>query len=220
MFTKKEFSWIIIAIIIAGFIAILPLTPEKTPLDFLVSLAIFAIIIFSSVIVKKITAGYFSITIEHKIWELQRFSFPERAKLKKPIPAGLIVPFIVSFLSQGVFGGVLRPFTFLQFDSKNIPERRYLRAYEGQARKFRRTEMNESDPAMVATSGFYVILLLAVLGIIFKLPELTKYSIYYGIWNLIPFSQLDGSRLFFGSFINWALLAILYVVALFLMAIF
>jgi len=219
MFTKKEFTWIIIAIVIAGFIAILPLTSEKTPLNFLVSLAIFAIIILSSIIVKKIVAEKVSISIEHKIWELQRFSFSERSKLKKPIPAGLIFPFLISFLSQGVLGGILRPFTILQFDSKNIKERRYLRAYQGQSRKFRRTEINESDPAMVAASGFYMILLLAALGIIFKLPELTRYSVYYGIWNMIPFSQLDGSKLFFGSFLNWILLAVLYVVAFFLMII-
>jgi hypothetical protein len=220
MFTKKELAWIVVAILIAAFISLLPLTGNENPFDFSISLAIFAIIILSSIVVKKLVANIVSITIEHKGWEWQRYSWYERSKFKKPIPAGLIFPFLIAILSQGVVGGILRPFTILQFDSKNIPERRYLRAHQGQSRKFRRTEMNESDPAMVATAGFYALLLLAIIGIIFKIPELTKYSIYYGAWNLIPFSQLDGSRLFFGSAINWFLLVVLYVIAMFLMAIF
>ncbi len=219
-FTKKEISWIIIAIIIAGFIGLLPLTSDESPSSFLMALAIFAIIILTTVIVKKIVADRVSISIEHKIWEMQRFSIAERSKLKKPIPMGLIFPFLISILSQGVLGGILRPFTILQFDAKNVFEKRLLKARQGEHRHLRKTEMNESDPAMVAGAGFYVLILLAIIGVIIKLPELTRYSIYYGIWNMIPISKLDGAKLFFGSPLNWMILAIMFIISLVLITIF
>ena len=104
MFSQKEIAWIIVAILIASFIGILPLTSDETPLSFLFSLAIFTIIILSNVIVKKLVAGYVSITIEYKIWEMHRFSWSERSKFKKPVPMGLISAILTNFLTAYLVG--------------------------------------------------------------------------------------------------------------------
>lgn len=202
MFTKKELVWMIIATLIAGFIISLPKISLSSPYTFLIA----TIIILTNILTKKIAANYFSIKIEHKIWEFKRWGWYERSKFKKPIPMGLILPFFLSILSLGI----IKPFTLLQFNAENLPKKRALKKRGA----YRHSEINESDLAFTATWGFWALILLAIIGIILKQPELTKYSIYYGLWNLIPISNLDGSKLFFGSLINWILLTLIYVIFL------
>ena len=106
--------------------------------------------------------------------------------------------------------GIIKPFTLLQFDAENISKKR---AFKKRG-TYRYEEINDSDIGFTAAWGLWALIALAVIGAIIKQPELTKYSVYYGIWNLIPFGQLDGSKLFFGSIVNWALLAIVYIISL------
>lgn len=205
MFTKKEITWIIIAVIIFTFIISLGFPENYNPLLLLIPL----IIILTSVISKKIASKFYSIEIEHKIWEFKRWGFYERSKFKKPIPIGLILPFFLSLLSLGT----IKMLIFLQFEAKNISEKRILKK-QGGIRRFKRIEMNELDCAMTAAWGFYALLALAIIGLIIKVPELTKYSIYYTLWNLIPISNLDGAKLFFGSSLSWAFITIVYIIFL------
>ncbi len=202
MFSKKEIIWIIIAILITGFLIEIN---EELRLD-LIGLLWAAIIILTSVFTKKITAPIYSIKIEHKIWGLKQWWWTKRAYFKKPIPVGLILPFFLSILSLGL----IKLFTILQFSSENLSKKRVLKK-RGENRY---SEINDSDIAFTVAWGFWALLLLALIGFFIKQPELTKYSIYYGIWNLLPISQLDGAKLFFGSFINWLFLAIIYIISL------
>lgn len=202
MFTKKEITWIIIAILIFGFIITLPKLSISSPYVFLTS----AIIILTSVLTKKIASNYYNIKIEYRIWSFKRFGWYERSKFKKPIPIGLILPFFVSFLSLGF----IKILTLLQFDAKNISKKRALKKRGA----YRYSKINESDLAFTSAWGFWALIVLAIIGYFINQPELTKYSIYYGIWNLIPISNLDGTKLFFGSLINWILLAIAYLISL------
>lgn len=202
MFTTKEISWIIIAILIMGFIISLPKLSISSPYVFLTA----AIIILTSVLTKKIASSHYSIKIEHRIWSFKRWGWYERSKFKKPIPIGLILPFFVSFLSLGI----IKILTLLQFDAKNLPKKRVLKKRGAH----RYSEINESDLAFTSAWGFWALIVLAIIGYLINQPELTKYSVYYGIWNLIPISNLDGSKLFFGSLINWILLVIIYLISL------
>lgn len=202
--TKKEITWVIISIFIMGFIISFSLTPTFTPKILLIS----AIIILTSVITKKTAGNYFAINVEHNIWEFKQFWVTKRSHFKKPIPIGLIFPFFISIIALGI----IKPFTLLQFNVKNIKKKRILRS-RGQG-PYRREEINESDIGFTSAWGFWALILLAIVGSYLKQPELTKYSIYYGIWNLIPLGQLDGMKLFASSLINWVLLAITYLVSL------
>ena len=214
IFTKKEIILIILFIIIASFISFIPLIPEN-PIKILAAILVFSIIIPINIIVKKITSSYYAIKIEHRIWEIKRWGYYERSKFKKPVSTGLILPFFLAFFSLGY----LKPFTFFQFDAENLPRERLLKA-RGQRRAERREVINEEDLAYTSASGFYALLLLTILGLLIKpfLPEfgfnLAKYSIYYGLWNLIPFGQLDGTKLFFGTFVGWIFITILYLISL------
>jgi len=207
--TKKEAVWIIIAILVMGFMISFSLSPNYSPKILLIS----AIIILTSTITKKIAGEIFSIRVEHKVLDFQRWGYYKRSYFKNPVPMGLILPFFFSIISLGI----IKPFTLLQFNAENIYKKRIQRA-RGES-TYRRTEINESDLGFTAAWGFWALILLAIIGFYLKQPELTKYSIYYGIWNLIPLGNLDGIKLFFGSLINWILLVIVYIISLILVLI-
>lgn len=224
MFSKKEITWIIITIIILAFIIGFITEPqsESAKITIIMPLTASILIILTTTIAKKIAAPYFSIRIEHKVWEFQRYGVYERSHFKKPFPIGLVLPFFLTLLSLGY----IKPMTLLQFDVENIPETRLLKR-RGHTRALRKQEMNDADPALTAAWGFYALLILAILSSIISIltnlnffSEITKYSVFYGIWNLLPISQLDGSKLFFGSILSWTILVILYIISLGLVIIF
>lgn len=201
MFTKSGITWIIVAIILLGFIIGLDQNLIIHEIGFLWA----AIIILISLLAKEIAGNYFYVIIEHKIWEFQRWSWYERSKFKKPIPAGIIFPFFMTIVSLGI----IKPMMLLQFDGK--PSKKRILKKRG---IHRGSEVNESDFAFIAAWSFWILLFLAIIATIFKQPELAKYSVFYGAWNLIPFGQLDGSKLFFGSLFNWIVLVVIYLMAL------
>jgi len=216
IFTTKELVWMIIAIIISTFISFLPIIPNDAPITALTRLIIFTIIIFTSVTTKKLIAPNYSIKIEHKIWSLQRWSYYKRAHFKKPVPIGLILPFFIALFSIGY----VKPFALLQFDIENIPEKRILKA-KGNRRNERKEFVNDEDYGYTAAAGFYSLLILAVLGGILSYyfninvgHDLAKYSIFFGLWNLIPYGQLDGTKLFFGITVGWVFILTLFLIGL------
>ncbi len=208
MFTKKEVAWILIAVIIFEFIIIFPLQKEFNLFVLLVP----PIILLTNIISKKMVSGVFSIKIEHEIWKFQRWGVYKRSHFKKPIPIGLVIPFTLSILSLGL----IKMLVLIQFQAENIFEKRVLK----QIGFKRKSEINDSDLGFTAAVGFYSLIVLAIIGTIIGFPELTKYSIYYCLWNIIPFGNIDGSKVFYGSLINWTLILILLFISTALLIIF
>jgi hypothetical protein len=200
MLTKQEIIWILITILLMGFVISFP--NFKSPIFVF---AISFVIILVNILAKKIAAKYYYVKIEHSILDFQRFGIYSRSYLKKPFPIGLVFPFLLSILSLGI----IKPFLFLQFKAQNIKTRILKRRGP-----YRYSEINESDLGFVSAWGFWALIILAIIASILNISELTRYSIYYGIWNLIPLGKLDGIKLFFGSLINWIILAIVYIIAL------
>jgi hypothetical protein len=206
MFTKKEIIWIIVATLIMGLAISFYLENDKVklatdPYLYLISF----IIVFVPVLIKQLASKHFSIEIEHQVWSFQRFWIYERSYFKKPIPIGLLLPVILSFLSLGF----IKPLAILEFRSKNIKTRVLKKRGE-----FRYTQINESDLAFVSAIGFWSLIGLSLIALVFNIPLLGRYAIIYGIWNMLPLGHLDGSKLFFGSFFNWCLLAVTFILSL------
>lgn len=210
MFTKKELTWIVIIIIIFEFMLAL-----KTKGDFLIldisnpwKFLVPPLIIFTSIITKKIASKYFCIKIEHSLWKFKRYGYYTRSYLKKPFPIGLILPFALAFLSLGY----IKPLAFLQFDYENNKERRLMRMhgdYQG-----RRYEINEADPGLTAWWGFFSLIILSVIGTFLDFKELALWPLYYNFWNMIPLENLDGMKCFFGHFFTYLVIAALNLVML------
>lgn len=211
VFTKKEIIWMFIFIFIGAFISFIPLIPNDDPIKIFSRLLIFSLIIILTTAIKKISAYHYAIKIEHSNWKLIRWWWYTRAHFKIPFPLGLIVPFFLAIFTIGY----LKPFTFFQFNAENIEEVRILKKH-GPRGSRRKEFINEADLGYTAATGFYILLFLALIGTLMKsyFPsfgyDLAKYSIYYGIWNLLPVSQLDGSKLFFGTTLLWSFLAVIF----------
>jgi len=214
IFTKKELIWMFIFIIIASFISWIPVIPNEDFTKILTTLLVFTIIIVSWIATKKLIAAHFAIKIEHTDWKLIQWWWLVRAYFRKPLPLGLIAPFFLAIFTLGY----LKPFTFFQFDAENIEERRILKRH-GPRGSRRKEIITEADLGYTAASGMYLLLALAIIGVILKpyFPafgaDLAKYSIYYGIWNLLPIGQLDGTKILFGTTVQYSFLVILYFIS-------
>lgn len=201
MFKLKEIAHIIIAIVLFAFI----ISFLQGINAYLIALIISAIIIFVNVFSKKLMASYLDSEIEQKIWHLQRWGWYERSHFKKPIPAGIIFPFVLIWISYPY--GFLKMLTFLQFDVKPTAARAAKR--HG---LYRFAEMTEWHIAAIAGIGIFMNLVLAIIAYILGYSDLARFSVYYSLWNLLPLSQLDGTKIFFGSRKLWFILVILSLI--------
>lgn len=215
LFSKKEFWTAIIPVLIVFEflvyfwpIILSRINPDNFKLAQINPLILIVpiIIIFANVIVKKLMAKRYSIKIEHDIWKLQRYAWYDRSHFKKPFPMGIAIPFGISFFTLAL----VNPLTFMQFDYKNDPYQRIQRK-EG---RIRRSEINDSDPAFTAAWGFVVLAAVSLIGTLINFKELAILPVTYSLWNMIPFSNLDGLKLFVGRFFIWLVILVLLVAVL------
>ena len=215
VFTKKELIWMFIFIIIGSFISWIPVIPNDDPAKIITTILVFSTIIPIWIATKKLVSPHYSIKIEHTDWKLIQWWWFVRAYFKKPLPLGLIAPFFLAIFTLGY----LKPFAFFQFDFENVPETRILKRHGPRASR-RKEVITEQDLAYTAAWGMYALLGLAIVGLLLKplLPnygaELAKYSIFYGLWNLLPAGQLDGTKIFFGTTVQYTFILILYTLSL------
>jgi len=186
---------IILLAIIIGFESILTLNSTKIGLAFLFAF----ILIATNILVKKWAAHSLDAGVEHKIWHWSRFGFRPHWHLKKEIPLGVILPLVVTAFSVGT----IKVMTLLTYETTALKKRA--------ARRFGHysfTEMTEWHNALVGTAGIIAILLISFIAYwIPGIESLAKIAAFYAFWNLIPFSKLDGSQIFFGSRLVWIILA-------------
>ena len=205
----SEFSHVAAAIMILTIISGFTFAFKAQWNNLALSFAFSIIIITLSVLTKKIIANLLDADIEQEIWQMKNFGFTPEFQFKKPMPAGIIFPLILTLFSLGT----------LKFSA--------LLTYEARALKHRAakrfgyysfTEMTDWHHALIGASGIVILLLLSLIVYLlpYNLGYLAKLSIYYALSNLIPISKLDGSQIFFGSRILWTALATITLIATFL----
>ena len=189
---KREILSVTVSIILCA--VVISFIDGEIRAPFLLSaLAISAVIILISVCSKKLTAGNIDVGIKLKIWEFQRYGLAAKQKFRSPFPIGLLLPLILVIISNGM----LKFLAFLQFESKALPAKavkKYgLRRFSG---------IMEWDDALIVFYSVLPLMILAIAASFFDsafFNSLSRYSMFYVISNLIPISQLDGTKLFFGS---------------------
>jgi Zn-dependent protease len=73
--------------------------------------------------------------------------------------------------------------------------------------------MTDWHNALVGAAGIIAILLVAFISYWYAgLETLSKFATFYAFSNMIPFSKLDGSQIFFGSRVLWATLSIITLI--------
>ncbi len=170
------------------------------------------IVIIVNILGKKLTAYFLHANINTRIWHFYRFWFFEKSHLKKPFPIGFFLPLVSSLLSIGYFVW----FAVLEFDA--VPLKSRISKSIG---LYRFTELTEFHIGLIAAFGIIFNLVLAVLAYLLDYSFLARLSIYYASFNLLPMSNLDGTKIFFASkngilwFILSAICAIFLVYSIF-----
>jgi len=167
-------------------------------------LAVFFVFLVN-ILAKKIASFYLDSEIEIKLWGIQRYGFKPRHYFKRPFPAGILFPIILAIISLGNFIWM----ACLVFDVKpkiyRAAKRHGLYSY---------SEMTESHIGLIAAAGVMANLIFAVVGYLMGFSEFSRLSIFLAFFNMIPLSDLDGNKIFFGSLVLWSFLAALVLIGL------
>jgi len=198
MLTKKELGSTILAIIILGFVV--SLSNENFNKVILSSLFSIALIFFINILFKKIAAFYLDTEIELQLWEGERYGITPGAKFKKPFQWGIILPILVKILSLGY----LNWSAIMTFETKG---KTYRAAKRHGIYSF--SEVTEFQIGLIAAIGLIGSLLGAFVGYLFGFEHFARLSVGFAFFNIIPLSNLDGNKIFFGNTVLWAFLAAL-----------
>ncbi|MBI2629407.1 hypothetical protein HYW74_04965 [Candidatus Pacearchaeota archaeon] len=207
MFTQKELGHLLVVLIILGFSVSLG-SIISNGLDYsviLINFLLILIILLVSILAKKAAAYYYEAKIEHSIWMWERFGFKREERFPKPLPLGIIAPVIFSISSYGKAFWLAA----LEFDVYSTSARVSKRHGE-----HRYTEMTEIHIGLIAAAGVVATLIASVIGYLAGFPEFSKLSIYYAFYSMIPFGNLDGTKIFFGSRLTWYTLGIICLIFL------
>ena len=158
-----------------------------------------------NLLAKKITSHYLDSEIEVKLWEVERYGFKAHQYFKKPFPMGIFLPLFTSALTFGQFIW-MSPLTF------DIKSKTYRAAKRHGLYSF--TEMTENHIGLIAAAGIATNLFFAFIGYLINVPIFSKINIYYAFFNMIPLSNLDGNKIFFGNNVLWSFLAAITLVAI------
>lgn len=201
MITKKEIISIIVLSVVLGFI----FSINDFKGLFLVSLGAVFLTIIVNVIFKKIAAEYWDNEIEHSLWEASRYWYGPSHKFKNPISLGIIIPIIVKILSFGL----LNWSAGLTFETEG---KKYKAAKRHGVYSF--SEVTEEQIGLIAAAGIFGNILLAIVAYFANAPIIMKTSIVYLFYNMIPISNLDGNKIFFGNLLLWNILAVVSLIGI------
>jgi len=202
MLNWKEISAVIIATLIISFsISILKFSLNY----FLYALLIVFLVILVNIIAKKIASYYLESEVEIGLWEVITYGFKPHKHFKKPFPAGVVIPLITTIFSAGYI-------TWLGALVFDVKAKVYRAAKRHGLYSF--LEMTEWHIGLIAAAGIFANLIFAVIGYLINVPLFSKLCIYYAFYNMLPISDLDGNKIFFGSLVLWSFLAIITLIAL------
>lgn len=202
MLNKKEIIAIVVITIVLGF----AISLIKSLEIFLYTLLAVFFVLMINIFAKKIASFYLDSEIEIKLWEIKRYGFKAHRYFKKPFQAGIFLPIISSVLSFGY----LTWMACLTFDVK---PKIYRAAKRHKLYSF--SEMTEHHLGLIAAAGILANLVFALIGYLIGFTDFAKINIYFAFFNMLPISDLDGNKIFFGNLVLWSFLAAIVLIGLF-----
>lgn len=204
----KEIVQIILAIATLGLVAGFSEIVSFDLVGFALIVAFSAIVIGANIIFKKIMASSLDADVEHEIWQVNRFGLRPGDYLKKSIPAGIIFPLFVTLATLGSIALM----TIMTYETRALKRRAAKRFGP-----YSFTEMTDYHNALVGAAGIVSCLLITF--VTYWLPgslwgTIGKIAAFYAFFNMLPFSKLDGSQIYFGSRVLWAVLAVIVLIFL------
>lgn len=169
-----------------------------------VLLAVFIVLVLN-IAAKKMAAFYLESDIEIKLWRMERYGFKRHEYFKRPFEIGIFLPIIISLVSLGN----LLWMASMVFDVKP-------RVYRAAKRHglYSFSEMTEAQIGMIAAAGVLINLVAAVIAYFLGFPLFARLNVYFAFFSMLPLSDLDGNKIFFGSMVLWSFLATLVLIGL------
>lgn len=196
----------LVTILLVTIVLAISLNYPKT--EFLGIINIF-VIIFAIILINTFAKKFFASNLETDVnlnlWTWYQFGFGKKQHFQKPLPM-IWLPIVTSILTKGLL--IWMP--LINFDVSPKPER--ITRRHG---LYRYTEVTEWHIALIAAFGIITNIVLGVIGYFAGFELFAKLSIFYAVWNLIPVSNLDGSKIFFGSRNLWFAMLVMVLAALF-----
>lgn len=210
MINGKEFGYLVLVTIITAFAIALGKTFAINLTLFLYALLGVFILVLVNILVKKTVAYFLESEIEIKLWEIKRYGFKTGDYFKKAFPIGGFAPLI-----SKIFFFPLNGFTWMASLVFDVKAKAYHAAKRHGIYSF--SEMTEEHIGKIAAAGIFANLILAILfyfigggfGILFA-----KLNIWFVFFNMIPISDLDGNKIFFGNLVLWSFLAVVTLIGL------
>lgn len=185
-------AWIILSVVIA-----LPFLLEQQWESSAQAIFFALIILIVAVGTKKVIASMLDLNAVHRIWHMDRYRFHPKAHFKNEIPTGIIIPLAASLISIGKFF-LLTPLTYEARAMKHRAAKRH--------GFYSFAEVTDWHNGLIGAAGTVATLILAIVGYLINQEALAKFATFYAAANLIPFSSLDGTQVFFGSRVLYATL--------------
>ena len=199
MLEKKEVAQIVAVALILAF------SFSIWNFDFFIYALISMLLIIAINVAAKIVASYYyESEIEIKVWEIERYGYRPDAYFRKPLPVGAFIPILTALVSFGYF-------TWLASLVFDVKPKVYRAAKRHGLYSF--SEMTEEHIGNIASAGILANLIFAVIGYLIGFEEFAKLNIYYAAFSMIPISDLDGNKIFFGNIVSWSFIAAIVMIA-------
>jgi len=166
-----------------------------------------SVVILVNIFIKKLVAYRLDSEIEMNIWEIGNFGFSKEKHSKKPFPLGAFLPIISNIIFLPFKGFIWM--ASLVFDVKP-------RIYRGAKRfgLYTFSEVTEYHLGLIAAAGILINLIMAIVGYFLGFSLFARLNIYYAFFNMLPISELDGNKIFFGNLLLWSFLASLVLIGM------
>ena len=220
MIRAKEIFYFLVASIVVGYLFAFKqlLTGNLSPwLNY--SILAFIMIILNA-LACELAVLRFGCDAEYRLWGTRNIPWTvkklfshlrEKERFKKEVPLWLIVPLVCIFATLGL----VKWLAVLVFEAVPVHLSRMKKG-----RLY--AELTEWDLALIASLGPLVSVLLAVVSKIISgglFEVFATMNIWYAFFNLLPLSDFNGAKIFYGSKILWAFLFIFTLVILILLGI-
>jgi hypothetical protein len=207
MITKREILIIALVIVIISLSLSLSLDVIGSWNAIFATLLSVSLVILLNIFIKKIVAYNLDSEIEMRIWEINNYWLLPLKHFKKPFLIGAFLPIISKI--------ILFPFkSFVWMASLvfDIKPKTYRAAKRFGLYTF--SDVTEYHIGLIAASGVLISLISAVIGYFAGFPLFARLSMYYAFFNILPISELDGNKIFFGSKVMWSFLASLVLIGM------
>lgn len=174
----------------------------KDNISFINIFIVFTIILSTNILSKKAFANYLNIQLKVKFWSIYQTSLLEKGHLKKPLTMAWL-PLLLSYISKGIILWIPILITKEEKTIQRITKDKGMHRF---------SEVTEWEKAQIICVSIFSLILICLISSFFNFILLSKLSIYFALWSLIPLSNLDGSKLFFGSKKLWTFTTILTII--------